>query len=138
LKVIRFWINHESPKTEKKTLTVSYSIRAFVYLSTIGAATNNRVDYLLRPLHPILRCHSIGGVAGRGVDTSDVRRAPYRWWYALRGYSSRRARVEPADTRRHLGRPGPIQVHRKHLTCHVEGGHASCQRSAYIVQGGLK
>jgi len=65
-------------KLKKKTLTVSYSIRAFVYLSTIGAATNDRVDYLLRPLHPILRCHSIGGVAGRGVDTSDVRRAPYR------------------------------------------------------------
>ena len=80
----------------------------------------------------MLRCHPIGGVAGRVVDTSDVRRAPDRRRYALRGHSTGRTRVEPADTRRHLVRPGPIQVHRKHLTCHVQGRHASCQRSAYI------
>jgi len=97
-----------------------------------SGAAHRTPPYVAMPCHsgPVMERLLSGGVAGRGVDTADVRRTAYRRRHAVQRQSSRCARVEPAGARRDARRPGPIQVHRQHATCPVQGRHASRQRSA--------
>lgn len=81
-------------------------------------------------------CKWLGRLVRRSFDTFDLRRASHCRWLSVRRDSTWTERVEPPDPRHHTRRPGPIQVHRKHLTCEVEGRHAPRQRS--VVHMGLR